>query len=338
MKIAILGAGAWGTALATLLAHNGHEVLLWAFEPEVAGDINNYHENKRYLPGIRLNGNIRATADIAQAICDAKWVFEAIPIKFLRKTLKQTSSCFSKEQIWVIASKGIEQETLMLPSQIIDDEFGYQTKKAVIAGPSFAYDLAQKDITGVAVAAIDCAIADELQEVLANLYFRPYVNLDMIGVQLAAALKNVITLGIGMLEGAGFADNAKAFLFTRGLHEMAQLGIKMGAEQDTFYGLAGVGDLALTAMGKRSRNLEVGIRLGDGQSLEAILQGTGYIPEGINTLQSLHQLMHKKHIAMPVCDGIFQVIFGNVALHDMLADLMSVSFEAKKCCSRLTDA
>ncbi len=333
MKIAILGAGAWGTALATLLAHNGHDVLLWAYEAEVADDINNVHENKRYLPGIKLDNNIRATDDISQAICDAQWVFEAIPVKFLRKTLKQTVHCFSKDQVWVIASKGIEQDTLMLPSEIIDDVFDYQPKKAVIAGPSFAYDLARKDITGVAVAATDCAIADQLQEVLANLYFRPYVNLDMVGVQLAAALKNVITLGVGMLEGDGFADNAKAFLFTRGLHEMAQLGVSMGAQQETFYGLAGVGDLALTAMGKRSRNLEVGKRLAMGQSLDSILQQTGYIPEGINTVQSLHELGKQKHIPMPVCQGVYQVIFGRVSLHDMLADLMKVTFENKRCCS-----
>ncbi len=333
MKIAILGAGAWGTALATLLAHNGHDILLWAYESEVADDINNAHGNKRYLPGIKLDDNIRATDTISQAICDAQWVFEAIPVKFLRKTLEQTIHCFSKDQVWVIASKGIEQDTLMLPSDIIDDVFGYQPKKAVIAGPSFAYDLARKDITGVAVAATDCTIADQLQEVMANLYFRPYVNLDMIGVQLAAALKNVITLGVGMLDGAGFADNAKAFLFTRGLHEMAQLGIAIGAQQETFYGLAGVGDLALTAMGKKSRNLEVGKRLGMGQSLDAILQQTGYIPEGINTVQSLHELGKQKLVPMPVCQGVYQVVFGGVLLHDMLADLMKVTFENKRCCS-----
>jgi glycerol-3-phosphate dehydrogenase (NAD(P)+) len=333
MKIAMLGSGAWGTALATLLAHNGHEVLMWAYESEVANDINQFHENKHYLPGITLDKKISATSDISQAICGTQWIFEAIPVEFLRKALEQTVHCFSKEQIWVITSKGIEQNTLMLPSQIIDDVFGYKTKQAVIAGPSFAYDLARKDITGVAVAAQDCAVADALQELMANLYFRPYVNLDMVGVQLAAALKNVITLGVGMLDGAGFADNAKAFLFTRGLHEMVQLGIAMGAQKDTFYGLAGVGDLVLTAMGKRSRNLQVGRYLGIGKTLDHILQTTGYIPEGINTVQSLHQLMHKKQIAMPVCDGIYKVIFGSITLHDMLADLMSISFETKKCCS-----
>ena len=331
MNCAILGSGAWGTAIATLLAYNGHQVTLWAYEPEVAAMINNQHENKRYLPGIRLSDRISATHDLAQVVCSAQWVFEAVPVAFLRETLKQTKSCFSKDQIWVITSKGIEQQTLILPSQIIDDVFGYKTQKAVMAGPSFAYELAEQQLTGIAVAAQDCTIADQLQLLLANDYFRPYVSLDMIGVQLGAALKNVIALGVGMLDGAELTDNAKAFIFTRGLHEMVQLGIKLGAKQETFYGLSGVGDMVLTAMGKRSRNLEVGQRLGKGQTLDAILQETGYIPEGINTVQSLHQLMQKEQIKMPVCQGIYQVIFEEKPLKTMLEDLIEQSLGQENC-------
>ena len=331
MKIAMVGAGAWGTSIATVLAHNGYDVLLWAYEQEVVDAINTHHENKRYLSGIRLSDRISATHDLAQVICSAQWVFEAVPISFLRETLKQTQGCFSKDQIWVITSKGIEQDTLMLPSQIIDDVFGYQTRQAVMAGPSFAYDLAEQQLTGIAVAAQDCSIADQLQALLANEYFRPYVSLDMVGVQLGGALKNVIALGVGMLDGAGFADNAKAFIFTRGLHEIVQLGIKLGAQQETFYGLSGVGDMVLTAMGKQSRNLEVGQRLGKGQRLDALLKETGYIPEGINTVQSLHQLMQQEQIKMPVCNGIYQVIFEGKSLKAMLKELISDPLGQENC-------
>ncbi len=331
MKIAIVGAGAWGTSIATVLAHNGHDVLLWAYEAEVVDAINMHHENRRYLPGIRLSDRISATHDLKQVVCSAQWVFEAVPVAFLRETLKQAKSCFSQEQIWVITSKGIEQQTLMLPNQIIDDVFDYHTKRAVVAGPSFAYDLAEQQLTGIAVAAQDCVIADQLQQLLANDYFRPYVSLDMIGVQLGSALKNVIALGVGMLDGAGMTDNAKAFIFTRGLHEMVQLGIKLGANQETFYGLSGVGDMVLTAMGKRSRNLEVGRRLGEGQTLDAVLRETGYIPEGINTVQSLHQLMQKEQITMPVCNGIYQVIFGGESLKAMLKELIELPLARESC-------
>ncbi len=331
VKIAIVGAGAWGTSIATVCAHNGHEVLLWAYEQQVVDDINNDHENKRYLPGISLDHRIKATNDLESALCDVQWVFEAVPVAFLRETLKKTIHCFSQEQIWVITSKGIEQHTLMLPSQIVDEVFGDIINKAVMAGPSFAYDLAEQQMTGIAVAAQDCALADKLQTLLANEYLRPYVSLDMIGVQLGGALKNVIALGVGMLDGARCTDNAKAFIFTRGLHEMVQLGMKLGAKQETFYGLSGVGDMVLTAMGTRSRNLEVGKRLGTGQTLDAILQETGYIPEGVNTVQSLHQLMDKQEIKMPVCQGIYEVIFEHKPLKEMLADLIAQPLGQESC-------
>ena len=318
MKIAIIGAGAWGTALATLVRENGHDVMLWAYESDVVDAINEEHENKRYLPGVQLERGIRATNDLKKAICGAQWVFEAVPVQFLRTVLSQAITCFDPEQTWVVTSKGIEQETLLLPSQMIDELCAFQVKKAVIAGPSFASDLARKQPTGIAVAADDCAIASALQTVLANAYFRPYVSLDMIGVQMGGAVKNVIALGVGMLEGAGFSDNAKALLFTRGLHEMVQLGIAMGGMQETFYGLSGVGDTAMTAMGGKSRNLEVGKRLGRGQKLLAILDETGFVPEGVNTVQSLQRLMIEKKIDAPICRGVYQVICDGLPIQALL--------------------
>lgn len=326
-RVCVIGEGAWGTAVATLLAENGFAVVLWCHDEAVAQQINHDHINNRYLPDILLDPTIQATTDLKEAICDVRWVFEAIPVKYLRSVLEKTVSCFSREQIWVILSKGIEKDSLLLPSQIIDDVFGYKTKKAVFAGPSFAYDLARKQPTAVTVAATDCAVGLELQKMIANSYFRPYVSLDLLGVQVGGAIKNVLALGVGLLDGAGFGDNAQAFILTRGLHEMVQLSQALGGKEKTMYGLSGVGDLVLTAMGKLSKNLAVGKRLGKGDSLETILQETGYIPEGINTVQSINQLIIKKNLELPICQGIYQVIFEGRPISAMLTDLMEQPLE-----------
>lgn len=325
MNIAILGAGAWGTALAAVLADNGHSVVLWAYEIDVVDDINLRHCNSRYLPNVPLHQSIRATGDLKTVICNAHFVFESLPVCYMRSTIAQTVNCFSQDQIWVITSKGIEQETLMLPTQIIDDIFGYKTKKVVMAGPSFAQEVVQRKLTGIVIASDDHAIAMQLKTLIQNDYFCPEISSDIIGVQLGSALKNVITLGIGMLDGAGFTDNAKAFLLTQGLHEMAQLGMKLGAQQETFYGLSGVGDLVLTAMGRFSKNLAVGRKLGQGLKLDQIIKETGYIPEGINTIQSLHQLMQQEDVDLPVCQGIYQVVFEGAGLQYMINTLTGCS-------------
>lgn len=332
MKIAIIGAGAWGTALATLCAHNGHDVMLWAYEQQVVDEINTMRENKTYLPGIVLDAHISAHTDMALVMQDAQWVFEAVPVAYMRTVLQEAKKHFAPEQTWVITSKGIEQDTLMLPSQIIDDVCGYSTKKAVIAGPSFAHDLACKDITGVALASESKCTAKALRSILANIYFRPYLSEDLIGVQLAAALKNVLALGIGMLEGAGFSDNAKALIMTNGLREMIELGYVLGAYKDTFYGLAGVGDLVLTSFGRSGRNMSIGKRIGQGVPLEILAKEFDMLPEGINTAQSLFAIIRQEELSMPIFTGIYQVIFQGKPLHDMLAFLMSRSLSPHTCC------
>ncbi len=325
MKIAVLGAGAWGTALASVLADNGHDVLLWAYEDDVVNDINLRHRNSRYLPNVILHQSIQATHDITKVICDAAYVIESLPVCYMRSTIAQMINCFSKEQIWVITSKGIEQNTLMLPTQIIDDLFGHKTKKVVMAGPSFAQEVVAKKLTGIVIASDDHHLAEQFRALMRNGYFCPEISSDMIGVQLGGALKNVITLGIGMLDGAGFADNAKAFLLTQGLAEMTRLGLKLGAKQETFYGLSGVGDLVLTAMGRFSKNLAIGRQLGQGKSIDQIIKETGYIPEGVNTVQSLHQLMQDVDVDLPVCNGIYDVIFESKPLQYMVSRLIGCS-------------
>lgn len=327
--VCIIGEGAWGTAVATLLAHNGHTVNLWCHHEDVAQDIKKNRINHRYLPNVTLDNKIIPFTDLDEALCDTQWVFEAIPVKYLRSILKRAKPCFYADQIWVILSKGIEQDTLLLPSQMLDDIFDTQVKKAVFAGPSFAKDLAKKQITAVTIAADDCQAGQQLSQLLVNEYFRPYVSLDVIGAQVGGAIKNVITLAVGMLDGAGYTDNAKAFVLTRGLYEMVTVAQALGGKCETLYGLCGVGDLVLTAMGNLSRNLAVGRRLGKGESLQTILEETGYIPEGINTVQSLQQLIKKHNLDLPICNGIYQVIFQNQKLDALLTDLMSRPLEAE---------
>ncbi len=321
--VAMLGSGAWGTAVATVLAKNGHVVKLWCHSHAVSEEINNHRSNEKYLPGIKLHENIQAVTDLDEATCGVKWVFEAIPVKFLREMLEKAQSCFDSDQVWVVLSKGIEQDTLLLPTQIIDDVFGSDTHKAVFAGPSFADDVAREQLTGVSVAATHCDLGFELQALLQNDYFRPYIATDMIGVQVGAALKNVITLGVGLLDGAGYTDNTKAFFITHGLHEMVLCAQALGGERNTLYGFSGVGDLVLTSMGSLSRNLMVGKKLGAGDELQAILDATGAIPEGVNTIKSVYQLMRKHDLNLPICQGIYEVVFENKKLEVMLKQLMA---------------
>jgi len=325
--VTILGGGAWGTSVATVLAANGHTVKLWCFEPDVVQTITEKHCNERYLPGIALSEKIIATANIQEAFSGSTWIFEATPVKFLRSVLEQCKSLYSKDQIWVVLSKGIENETLLLPTGIIDSVFETQVKKAVVAGPSFAHDLAQQQPTATTIAADDEVIGKELQALLANNYFRPYLSHDVLGVQLGGALKNILALGIGMLDGAGFGDNTKLFLFMNGLREMVTFAKKLGAQPQTMYGFSGIGDLVLTAMGSRSRNLLVGKRLGQGQSLEQILNETGFIPEGINTVRSIHQLCQERNLTLPVLCGLYEVIFGEKTIEQLLQDLMARPLE-----------
>lgn len=322
--IALLGAGSWGTAVAQLLAKNGYTVNLWCYEPEVASDIAQTHENKKYLPGIKLHKNIITTTDLPQAVCKAQWVFEAIPVAHLRTVLEHARDCANADQIWVVLSKGIENNTCMFPMHIIDDLFQLPIKTAVVAGPSFAHEVAKEAFTGVTIGAIDEAVGIELQQMLNNEYLKACVTKDVMGVQVGAALKNVMSIGIGLLDGAGYGDNPKALLLTRGLQEMVHFAQVLGGKQETIYGLSGVGDLVLTSMGASSKNREVGRRIGHGEKLSAIIEQTGYVVEGVNTLKSVVSLAQKHQVNVPICSGISDVVFGNASVEDMMREILDL--------------
>lgn len=322
-KVAVIGEGAWGTAIASLLASNDIKVNLWCYYQDVVDSIEQFHENKRFKPGYKLSPLIHPTTDLQAVLEGVTWIFEAIPVQYLRSIVLQAKPFYHSEQKWVILSKGVEQKTLQFPSEIVRDVLDKNIDIYALLGPSYADDLMQQQITAVSLAAKTCQQGFELQRLLANSYFRPYVTTDLIGVQLGGALKNVLAIALGMMDGAGYGDNAKMFVLTRGLHEMVKLARAMGARQETMYGLSGVGDLVLTAMGSKSRNREVGKRLGAGQTLDDILKQTGYIPEGVNTVKSIAQLSKNFNLELPILQGIYSVIFDEISLESFLKDLMA---------------
>lgn len=320
MRVTVLGDGAWGTAIAKLLAQNGHEVLLWCNDAEVALTIQDHHINERYLPGIQLPSTIIPTLDLSQALKN-QFVFEAIPVKFMRSVLNKAKPYAQPGQTWVVLSKGIETDTLLLPSQIAQDVLGENVPTIIISGPSFAHDLIKQQLTAVAIAGSSVETVAPVANLLENNFFKTKFCPDIIGVQVGGALKNIIALGMGMLDGAGYKDNPQAFFLTQGLQEIAQVAQALGGNNETIYGLSGLGDLVLTATGKQSKNRALGRRLGQGESLSSLC-GNGALPEGCNTLQSVRQLALKYELELPLCSGIYDVVFDGKPLDDVMKRLI----------------
>lgn len=323
MKISIIGEGAWGTAVSTVLSQNKHNVLVWCYHEVAANEINNHRQNNMYMPGVRLSEKIKASTSLEEVIAYSDFIFEAIPVQYLRGVLDQAKSFIKKNQNWISLSKGIESGSLLFPTQMLDEVFENRTINSVISGPSFAQELIKKDLTAVMCASTNLNIAKEISDILNNEYFRTCPTIDLVGVQAAAALKNVIALGVGIAQGADCGDNTKAMIITVGMNEISNLIKNLGGKMETVYGLAGLGDLILTATGKYSRNLEVGKRFGQGQSLEKIIADTGYIPESVNTVKSIFQLSKKYNIHMPLCMGIFNLINGSRSVNEFFPTLFN---------------
>ncbi|MFA5074667.1 MAG: NAD(P)H-dependent glycerol-3-phosphate dehydrogenase [Candidatus Babeliales bacterium] len=321
--VTVIGAGAFGTAFATVLANNNFEVKLWCYEQEVAQDILKNKENFKYLPNIKLSSNIIPTNNLQEALLGSTWVFEAIPVKFLRQILFEVKKFRKKDQIFVVLSKGIEQKTFFLPSNIIKNVLGTNTKIGVVSGPNFAQELANQCYSASTVACCNIDLTQELAQNLKNSYFMPYMSCDVIGIQVAGALKNVLVLIVGIARGYLSSQNTIAFLLTRGFAEMAEICKFLGGESKTTYGLSGLGDLFLSSSSLQSRNMTVGQLLGEGKSLQEIEKILGILPEGINTVQSVYQLIQKHNLNLPVCTGIYQIIFENRSFNNFLDDIMN---------------
>lgn len=309
-RITILGDGAWGTAVAHCLAMNGYDVTLWCHNADVAESIMHKHINTRYLPDIHLSTSITATTDLKAALV-ADIIFEAIPVQFLRSILEQAGPFTRPEQTWVILSKGLEQHTFLLPSQILAVTLGIQ-KCVVMAGPSYARELAVQQPTAFTLAADHVQDAHAVGNLFAHCpYVRTQVSSDLLGAQVVGALKNSVALMLGMLEGAGYSDNAKALVLTQSIQEIAQFLELLGGKKETIFAYCGIGDLILTAYGKESRNRALGIMLGTSPSgnIDEILRGMSAVPESINTIQSVYQFIRERNISAPLFTTLYKVVF-----------------------------
>lgn len=309
-KVAVFVAGSWGTALASVLADNEADVILWSRNAEQVQEINSAHTNHRFLPHAILSSRIRATHSIEEALQDCRAVFLVPPSSAMRDLVKQIKPFLQPDTLLVHATKGFEIDTLSRMSEVIAEETGYDKRKLVVlSGPSHAEEVILRCPTTVVVASGDAAAAEAAQDLLINTYFRVYTNPDTVGVELSGALKNIIAFGAGMSDGLGFGDNAKAALLTRGLAEIGRLGVAMGGNPLTFAGLAGVGDLVVTCTSKHSRNWRAGFMMAQGKPLAEVLADMGMVVEGIRTAKAAYQLSRRYHVEMPITEELYQVLF-----------------------------
>lgn len=317
-QITVIGDGAMGTLCGVMLAENGHAVRLWSVFEDQARDIEAQRENRKFLPGCPLPETMHATADDAAAFEAAELILSAVPTQYLRKVWERLAPHCPAEVPICSITKGVEEETLLRPSQVILDALGESRSSvggsrgrplAALSGPSIAPEIAEHLPATVAVAAEPPALAEDIQELISRPYFRVYTNPDMLGVELAGAMKNVIAIAAGVLDGLDLGDNAKAALVSRGLVEIARLGQAAGAQIETFYGLAGVGDLITTCISPVGRNRSFGERIGKGQSAEEALDATESVVEGVRTTRSVLALAKRLDVEMPLCQGVYDVIF-----------------------------
>ncbi|MEX2181142.1 MAG: NAD(P)H-dependent glycerol-3-phosphate dehydrogenase [Gemmatimonadaceae bacterium] len=329
MRIAIIGAGAWGTALANLLSENEHEAVLWAFEPDVAESINGSSENRRFLAGVPLHAALRATNAIEKALEGAELAFFVAPSHVLRAVAASAKRHVGADIPLVVATKGIDRERLGLMTDVVGEEIPGHPIVA-LSGPSFALEVANHLPTAIVAASTDEAAARLTQQVLSTSAFRVYTQGDVTGVELGGALKNVMAVATGISDGLNLGFNARAALITRGLAEMTRLGVRMGADATTFAGLAGVGDLVLTCTGSLSRNRSVGIEIGRGAALSEVLQGRETVAEGVTTTESAKLLAAKHEVEMPIVSAVHRVLFERQPARWALVELMTRDLKGER--------
>jgi len=322
-KVVVLGAGSWGTALALVLAKKGHQVHLWGRDKEKIDQIKTLKENLNYLPGVFLPDTVKPTADLEEALFEKKYIVLATPSANIRGLCQKIKNSIEKNDIIISAAKGIELETLKRMSEIISEELADKAPAlTIISGPSHAEEVGRGIPTALVVGSNNKKIAEEVQDLFMSPEFRVYTNPDLIGIEYGSALKNVIALGTGIADGIGYGDNAKAALITRGLTEIARLGVAAGANPLTFAGLTGIGDLIVTCTSKHSRNRRAGIQIGKGVPLKHVLQQIGMVVEGVSATKAGCQLGGKFRVPMPICEEIYEVLFKNKNVQEAGYDLM----------------
>ncbi len=321
-RIAVVGAGSWGTALADLLARKEYDVVLWSYEPDVADAIGARHENPKYLQGVRLADSLQATSSLADALRGAGVVVSVSPAQHVRAIMADAAQHLRDDALIVSASKGIEQDRLCTMAQVLAQVLPRGTATAYLSGPSFALEVAQQMPTAVTIASHDEDVALRAQDLFQTPYFRPYTSQDVVGVELGGALKNVVAVASGMVTGLGFGHNTTAALITRGLAEITRLAIELGANPHTLSGLAGMGDLILTCTGGLSRNRHVGMEIGKGRTLDEVLSEMTMVAEGVATTRATHALAQRTRVEMPIASAVYQVLFENRPPADAVETLM----------------
>ncbi|GFO56777.1 glycerol-3-phosphate dehydrogenase [NAD(P)+] [Geomonas sp. Red276] len=330
-KVAVIGAGSWGTTLADLLSKKGHQVTLWAYEPELVEEMRTSRENSMFLPGIKLHEKLSFTNELAEAYLGCTMVLCVVPSQLVRRVMGGSVSLIPTDAVFVSASKGIEVDTLDTVSQIYQEILPPElyARFAALSGPSFAREVALEMPTAVTAAAGSEEIARRVQEAFTTSFFRVYRNEDVIGVELGGAIKNVIAIAAGISDGLGFGCNTRAALITRGLAEMTRMGIALGAQASTFAGLAGMGDLVLTCTGDLSRNRSVGIQIGQGRKLSEILGEMRMVAEGVKTTESAYNLARKLKVEMPIIEKMYQMLYEDKPAREAVLELMTRNLKAE---------
>jgi glycerol-3-phosphate dehydrogenase (NAD(P)+) len=324
-KVSIIGGGSWGSAMAVHLGRMEVDAHLWIRENEIYEEILRTGENKVFLPQVQFPSSVSFTLDLKEAIEGTEAVFIAVPSRFCRQMYTELAPFLNPGQSIVSLTKGIEERTLKRMSEIMSEIFpaSLHSRIAVLSGPSFAREVAEFHPTAVVISSKNLEVAKELRTLVSSMYFRAYSSDDITGVELAGACKNVIAIATGISDSLGFGSNSMAGLVTRGLSEMTRLGVRLGARQETYAGLAGIGDLVLTCTGKLSRNRYVGIELGKGKTLNEISMGMKMVAEGITTTQSVRNLSLREKTEMPICDQVYSILYQGKDPKKAFQDLMS---------------
>jgi glycerol-3-phosphate dehydrogenase (NAD(P)+) len=325
MRVTVIGGGAFGTAWSQVAATNKHEVRLWVFEPEVAASIRQKHENEIFLPGIKLDPSIFVTNDMAEALAGAQLVMNVVPSHLVRSVMSQAAPHIAREALVATAAKGIEDETLLTMTGVLAEVLPPEMSRRLVAlsGPTFAREVAQGIPSALVAAAHDIRVAEEVQQALATDSLRIYSQTDMVGAELGGAVKNPMAIAVGIADGMNLGLNSRAAIITRGLAEMARLGVRMGANPMTFAGLAGLGDLVLTCTGDLSRNRQVGLRIGRGEKLKEITAGVKSVAEGVMNAATVYKLAQKMEVTMPIIEQVYLMLYADKSPRLAVKDLMT---------------
>lgn len=333
-KIAVLGAGSWGSILANLLVQNGYETINWTRLESQAKELNDNHTNKTYLQNFMYDPKLKATTDLKEALSNVDIILLSVPTQAIRSVVNKIKPIlkeFNLKPIIINTSKGLELGTHKRISEIITEEIPDENLGEImtLSGPSHAEEVARHDLTLITLANSNERTAKKIQDIISNDYFRIYLNQDIIGVELVSALKNVIALGAGMLSGLNYGDNARAALITRGLAELSNLGIALGADAKTFSGLAGMGDLIVTTTSLHSRNWQAGNKIAKGMSVDEVTKSMGMIIEGITSSKAAYEIAQQNHIEMPITEAIYNVLYNGEEVKKIIQGLMNRSFKSE---------